>query len=277
MQVKDPALRQEGLAELATALQSSDPKVVEYSLSALHALRTTDIDRSVFRSTVLDLLASETGGIRRSALYALHATGVRPGDLQRVLAGATDEDPLVRQHEARVLALYNGGVFEGESAAVLARLLHDDDEKVRRGTIRALYGAQLPPEAEKALIEAAARPAERYDAVQHGLSVVKDKSRGVIDALFSHLEDENGQLRQRAHWGLQRGIPDDQKPYVARRYADSLATFVNPQTHKEALQLIARFGDASLVPQLERFADNDLVDARSREMARKAAEYLRAR
>ena len=277
MQVKDPALRREGLAELAAGLESTDAMLVEYSLSALHSLRTTEIERGVFRGAVLDLLESENGGIRRAALYALHSTGAQPGDLARTLQGAADEDPVVRQHVARVLRLHNGGAFEGDSAKALAALLRDDTLDVRRGTVRALYGVELPESAEQALVEMASRPAERYEAVQHGLSVAKNKSRGVIDALFTHLEDENGRVRQRAHWGLQRSIPDENKPYVARRYAEHLEKFVNPKTHQEALKLIARFGDASLAPQLDRFADNELVDARVRDMAARAAEYLRSK
>lgn len=277
MQVKDPALRSEGMAELTAALKSTDETLVEYALGALHALRETEIDRSALRSTVVDLLKSDHGGIRRSAMYALHATGMQAADSAHALAGVDDDDPIVRMHVARVLRLYNGGSFEGPAAAALARLLRDDTSHVRRGTLRALHGVQLTDDVERALIEVAARPAERHEAVQHGLSVAKNKSRVVIDALFTHLADENGKIRQRAHWGLQRSIPESQRPYVARGYADRLETFVNPKTHTEALKLIARFGDASLVPQLERFADNDLVEARVREMATKAAEYLRSK
>ncbi|MDJ0521811.1 MAG: hypothetical protein QNJ90_07020 [Planctomycetota bacterium] len=275
LQVKDPGLRSEGLAELDTALRSTDVTTVEYALSALHSLRATEIDRSGFRATVLDLWSSEHAGIRRSALYALHATGAQSGDLERTLARIDDASPLVRQHLARVVRMHTGGVFEGEAASVLAKLLRDDTRDVRRGTLRALHGTTLPPAAESALIEMATRPAERREAVHHGLSQVKDKSRAVIDALFVHLGDENVAIRARSHWGLQRGIPEDQRAYVARGYAEKLDSFVNPKTHTEALKLIARFGDASVVPQLERFADNDLVDARVRELAAKAVEYLR--
>ena len=82
-------------------------------------------------------------------------------------------------------------------------------------------------------------------------------------------------MRAQAHRGLQRGIRDEDKPYVAQGYAKHLETFINPRSHREALKIIARFGDAGLAPQIEDFAANDLVDAEVREMAAKMAEYLR--
>ena len=275
MQVKDPALRQEGLDELDAALRGTNQTMVEYALSALHSLRVVGIDKSVFRDTVLDLLRSDSPGVRRSAMYALHATGKKDGDAAFALAGASDEHHLVRMHAVRVLRLYNGGAFEGEAAAALAKLLRDEHDHVRKGTVRGLSGATISGDAERALIELAAQPKDRRDTVQHGLGQLKDKSRAVIDALFSHLGDEDGHVRLHAHQGLQRGIPEAQRPYVAKRYADHLETFVNPKSHTEALRIIASFGDASVVPQLERFADNELVDERVRGYARKAAEILR--
>ena len=277
MQVEDPALRREGLAELADGLRSTDPMLVEYSLSALHSLRVEGVDRGVFRERVLDLLTSEHGGVRRAALYALQATGSRPGDARHALAGVQDESPIVRQHVARVLKLYNGGAFTGEAEDALVALLADETRDVRRGTLRALDGATLGEPAETALIALAEQPEDRLEAVQHGLSRLKAKSRRVIDALFEHLSGDEGRVRLAAHRGLQDGIPPAQQPYVARRYADHLTKFVNPTSHQQALSLIAKFGDASLVPQVERFAENELVDTRVRAMAAKVAEHLRGK
>lgn len=275
MQVKDPAVRQEGLNELTAALGSSNTMLVEYSLSALHSMRGVEVDKGVFRDTVLDLITSDSPGVRRAALYALHSTGAKKGDARFALAGADDEHPIVRMHAARVLGLYTGGRFEGQAGETLARLLGDKHDNVRRGTVRGLKGATLSEGAERALIELASKPKDRRDAVQYGLGQLKDKSRRVVDALFTHLSDENHQIRSHAHQGLQRGIPDAQKPYVAKRYADHLDKFLNPKSHTEALRIIAKFGDASVAPQLDRFADNELVDARVREFARRAAEHLR--
>ncbi len=275
MQVKDPAVRQEGLNELTAALGSSNTMLVEYSLSALHSMRGVEVDKGVFRATVLDLITSDSPGVRRAALYALHSTGAQEGDARFALAGADDDHPIVRMHAARVLGLYTGGRFEGQAGETLARLLGDKHDNVRRGTVRGLQGATLSASAERALIDLASTPKDRRDAVQHGLSQLKDKSRRVVDALFTHLSDEDHQIRAHAHQGLQRGIPDAQKPYVAKRYADHLDKFLNPKSHTEALRIIAKFGDASVVPQLDRFADNELVDSRVREFARRAAEHLR--
>lgn len=277
MQVKDPGLRQEGLRDLEAALAGTDPLMTEYALGALWAMRDLQMDRSAFRSTVLDLLDSEHAGIRRSALYALHATGAVEGDLRFVLEGAKDEDPVVRRHAARILRAYTEGRFAGEAGEALTALLGDEDATVRKGTLRGLWNARVTPEAEAKLIEIASRPTERYDAVYHGLSTLENKSRRVVDVLFECLEDDNHQLRARAHWGLQRGLSEDVQTYVARRYVDHLEKFLNPKSHGEALKVIARYGDASLVADLERFAGNDMIDERVRQWAHKVAEHLRSK
>lgn len=275
MQIKDAGLRQEGLRQLEAALVGSDPILTEYALGALHALRDLRMDRSGFRDIVLGLLDSEHPGIRRSALYALHATGAAEGDLRFALAGARDESPVVRQHAARVLRTYTDGRFEGAAGEALVALLCDENLNVRKGTLQGLSGARVTPEAEAKLIEIASRPEERYDAVYHGLSTLGEKSRRVVDALFGYLSDENHRVRARAHWGLQRSVKEEVQPYVARRYAEHLDKFLNPMSHGEALKVIARHGDASLIPQLERFASNELIEERVREWTLKVVEHLR--
>jgi len=275
LQVEDAALRREGLAELESGLRSTDPTLVEYSLSALHSMRVEGVDRSVFRGQVLDLLQAEDAGIRRAALYALHSTGVRPDDMRHALAGAHDESPLVRQHVARVLRLYNHGDFTGEAETALVALLADPNRDVRRGTLRAVSDLGITEPVETALLALAKRPEDRQEAVTYGLSRVKDKSRRVIDSLFTYLDDENAHVRQRAHWGLQHGTRSEDAPYVARGYADHLERFLTPKAQQEALRVIARFGDARLMPQVERFADNTLVETRVRALAGKVVEHLR--
>jgi hypothetical protein len=277
MQVQDPALRRKGLRDLADALDSEEPILVEYALSALYQLRQVEVERSVFRRTVLDLMDSEHAGIRRSALYALHTTGVEPGDLGLVLKGAGDEAAVVRQHVGRLLKLYTDGTLEGAAGAAFARLLGDEDPNVRRGTLRGLWDTAVTPEIERALIAVAERPAERRDAVYFGLSTLKNKSRRVIDELFDHLDDTDQSIRGRAHWGLQRGVAEENQPYVARRYADHLDKFFTPKAHREALQVIARYGSGDLAVAVERFAENELVDANVRESALKVAAYLRGK
>jgi HEAT repeat protein len=277
MQVQDAALRDEGLQELRAALASRDPLLVEYALSALHATRVLQIDRSGFRQTVLDLLASPSAGIRRSALYALHATGVADGDTRHALAAAQDPDPIVRAHVLKVLALYGRGPDDPQVAQAAARLLGDENDMVRRGALQGLSGTKLAPAVEQALIALARRPKDRLAAVRDGLSTVKQKSRAVVDALLGYLDDPDVHVRARAHWGLQHDVAKEQQPYVARRYAEHLPSFLNPRSQGEALRVIARHGDASLVPTLEQFADNDLVDPRVRAMTTKVIDLLRAR
>ncbi len=274
MQVADPALREEGLREIAAALRGTDPYLTEYALSALYSLRNVEFERGEFASLARGLLQSENGGIRRSALYALAAMDPEGSDPRVAIDSASDPDPIVRMHTAKLLTLYGGSRIEGDAADAVLLLLEDDDTRVQRGTLRGLAGAQVAPAIESRLIELTTDPSRRQEAVQFGLGPLKEKSREVIDALFTHLGDENGRVRQHAHKGLQQGVPKGEQLYVAKRYADQLGTFVNPKTHREALKLITQYGDASLRPQLEAFAENELVDAKVRALARKAADYL---
>lgn len=274
MQVEDPGLRAEGLRELSEALASDDPHLVEYALSSLYSLRKVAFDRSAFQQIVSQHLQSENGGIRRSALYAMHAVDPDAADPRVAIHSGEDPDPIVRQHTARLIALYGGPKLAGEAADVVVKLLGDENEKVRRGTLRGIANSQVTPAIEKRLIEMAATPQHSHEAVYFGLSQIQEKSRPVVDALFAHLEDENQNTRGRAHWGLQRGVRKDQQHYVATQYAERLGKFFSPKTRKEALQLIVRYGDDRIAPQLERFAENDLLDEATRTLARKAAAYL---
>ncbi|MHC5009365.1 MAG: hypothetical protein ACYTG6_00265 [Planctomycetota bacterium] len=275
MQVRDPVLRQEGLRELADALAGEDPLAKEFALSVLFQSRSIGHDPGTFLPLVERLLDSEHAGIRRSALYALHALDPERADLRLALASATDPDPIVRRHASRILSLYAERDFRGEVGEAVLGLLADENPGIRKETLRGMWGAQVSPEVAERLIEIAGRPAERYDAVYFGLSTLDQKSREVVDALVEALEDDNYQIRQRAHWGLQRSVAEDVQYYVAQRYADHIDQFVNPATHREALRLIARQGDARLAPTLDRFAENELVDPEVRELATRAAEYLR--
>ena len=277
MQVEDPALREEGLAELADALTSTNTRLVEYALSALHSLRDVDVDKSRFIALVRDQLDSEHGGIRRSALYAMAAVDPEGFDRTRLLRSAEDSDARVRGHTARLLALTGNKTFEGEDARVVLGLLDDENAHVRKGTIRGLDGATITPALEAKLIEMATSSSERGDAIYFGLSKLPNKSRAVVDALLTHLEDDDHNIRGRAHWGLQRNIAEGQQLYVAQQYAKRLGKFVNPRSHREALKLIVRYGDSSLAPDLQRFAENELVDPDVRKLAAKAASYLDAK
>lgn len=274
MQVADPALRQEGLREISDALAGDDEALIEYTLSVLYSLRDAEIDRRGFLGRVREHLDSENGGIRRAALYALHAVDPEAADLRLPLAGASDPDPIVRCHIAKLLGIYGGAQLTDESAAVVLGLLADDNAMVRKGTLRGLAGTQATPELAKQLLELAKNPATRREAVQFGLSTQPKKSREVVDALFTYLRDEDAAVRKRAHWGLQRGVPKETQRYVATQYAERLDTFLAARTQKEALALIVRYGDAGLAPQLERFAENELLKADVRALARKAAGYL---
>ena len=274
MQVQDPGLRQEGLREIADALRGEDAKLIEMTLSVLHSLRTLEkIDRTVFRKLVLEHMDSEHAGVRRSAFYALHATDPESADLRVALKSVDDPAVIVRGHASKLLSMYGNATIEGEAADAVVRLLGDESAHVQRGTLRGLAGTTVAPEVEDKLIEMAAGSPHRREVVS-GLGALNRKSRKVVDALFTHLEDEDHRIRSHAHRGLQRGVDKELQPYVAQRYAGHLEKFLNPRSHQEALRVIARYGDAGLAPQLERFAENELVDPKVREMAHKVATHL---
>jgi hypothetical protein len=274
LQAEEPALRRQGITEIQDALEGDDEELIEYVLSVIYSMRNASVDRSVFASQVARHIDSESAGIRRSALYALHAVDPASADLRIALASAHDRDPIVRMHSARLIGMYGGSELTGGSADAILGLLDDENADVRQGTLRGLSGARVTPAVEQRLIAMAADEGRRREAIRYGLSQLAHKSRTVVDTLFDYLQDDDHEVRARAHWGLQRDVAKSEQPYVARRYAEHLPRFMGPKARKEALQVIARHGGPALVPQLERFAESDLVDAESREMARKVASYL---
>ena len=275
MQVEDADLRAEGLAEIAAALGGDDALLTELALSALYSARNVEFDRSSLIPTVTALLDSENGGIRRSALYALYAVDPEAVDADVLLRRSEDPDPRVRGHIARLLALTEGKTFAGSSGDALLTLLDDEDATVRRGTLRALWEADYPAEVEQRLIKMSDESGpEGREAIYYALSTMPRKSRPVVEALVSRLTHEDQNVRSRVHWGLQRGVPEEHRFYVAEQYLARIGKFVSPASHREALKLIVKYGDETLAPDLERFAANEMVDAGVRDLANRAAQYL---
>ncbi len=275
LQVEDPDLRAEGLLELATALQGDDELLVEFALSSLYSARNVEFDRSTLAGIVTGLLDSENGGIRRSALYALHAVAPDEVGADLLIQRSTDPDPRVRGHVARLLAITEGKTFVGQAGETLLTLLGDDEQTVRRGTLRALWDADYPAEVEERLIAMSAEPGpEGRETIYYALSTMPRKSRPVVETLVDHLTDEDKNVRARAHWGLQRGVPEEHRFYVAEQYMARIGKFVSPASHREALKLIVKYGDETLAPDLERFAANEMVEASVRDLANRAAQHL---
>ena len=275
-QVEDPLRRAQALAALRQALEDGNRWAVEYALSTLHALRKTAFDRGPFVRIVTDHLSSAHGGIRRAALYALHAVDPDGADAMFAYRSAADSDPIVRQHTARLISLYAGPDLNEQGAAAVLRLLRDDDVQVRRGTLRGLKGATVPDEVVEELVRLSSEgtAVERQEVVVHALSGLAHKTRPVLDVLLAHLDHEDRRLRQRAHHGLAGRVPDDQRPYVARRYTEMLTKFSTPAMHREALKLIVRYGDGRLASALEAFAENEMLPPQTQALARQAAAYL---
>lgn len=277
MQIEDPTLRAEGFEELAAALTGSDEYLIEYTLSGIWSAKEIPFDKERFTALIEPLLTSDNAGIRRSALYAIHGVDKDAAEIGLALASAKDPHPTVRQHAARILRMHIGRTVDGESADAIVSLLTDEHANVRKGTLRALWGTEVSSDVESQLLDMAKQPESRHDAVYFGLSTLENKSKRVVDELFTHLLDKNHDTRGRAHWGLGNGVQKDLQPYVAKTYAERLTKFVNPHSHREALKLIVKYGDTTVIPELERFAANDMAEAGVRDLARRAALYIQKR
>ncbi len=275
MQVEDPAQRAEGLREIGEALEGTDEMLIEYTLSALFSLRDAEVDKSIFQQVVQEHLRSQNGGIRRSALYALFSVEKENADLRVAIESAKDPAPVVRQHSARLLGLYGGRAIAGEAADAVVALLADENPRVRLGTLHGLSGLKVTPAVERKLIELSSASGQDPRVVYKALGELREKSGDVVEALFTGLDHEDRHVRLRAHQGLQRSVQKNEERAVAAGYAGRLEKFVNPKSQREALKLIVRYGDDGLAPQLDRFAENEMVDAGVRELAQKAADYLR--
>jgi len=261
-QVEDPARREQALTEVRGALAGGDPTAQRAALRALARLGDVSFDKAPLRPAILALARAGDEATRVDALYALHATAPEPEDVQLVLQLTSTPTPLVRERGLHLLALFSGGRIEGEVGRAALGLLATDDPRTLRQGLSGLWGARFGPEVEARLLALARGPEPaRHDALYYALSTSPEKSSAVTSLLIERAQGADGEMAQRAFWGLGFGVAAEDMARVAALDLALYAARTSERTRVDCLRQLARYAGAAEVPELERIAAQEGLPA----------------
>jgi HEAT repeat protein len=139
VQRNDGALREAGLAKLATLIESSNPDDLLLGLTSLFHLDEMDVGAERFRPQILSAMSNPSPELRNAALNCLPMVCSDEEALEMVLAMASDASAEVRASAAFNLTFLATRERAQDIEPVLNALLQDSDEAVRKRALVALW------------------------------------------------------------------------------------------------------------------------------------------
>lgn len=267
-QVADHSKRDSTWAEVRAALAGADRSALYAALRASAFTRDVTLDRSGLRDLILPWVDAPEPPIKLAAWQALINNGIEPIDVAKLrtqVAAASDDN---RTDLVLRLNWATKGVFEGENADVVLRLL--SDAASRKGTIQALHGARLPDAIVAKVLEYARSGSDQArDAEHFVLRDLPDKNHDVVAYILDRAE--RGPL---ALEGLNTGVRADDVPYVGERLRKLYGGRNESYQRSQILETIGRVGDTASREWLVAIRDDATQDALIRSGARSAIQLL---
>jgi hypothetical protein len=274
-QVQDLRRRDEGVAAIRVALTSADGADRLAALWALPMTHSVAYDKESLRPLVVPLLDAERPEERVAALDALWTVKTDPSDLDRVLALGDDPAPEVRERLVRMLSVIGRGEFRPDAEALAQRLLGDPNPRVARQALHGLGAARLTPALEARVLEIARRDEESAkDVTYFVLGNTPNKSEAVVDLLMERAQMSDASAASRALWSLDRGVVPEMRAKVAAFGLRMVETRTGSM-REQAMRVVAGNADASLVPDLERYAALPGHDEHTRSEVLRLVERIR--
>ena len=264
-QEDDSTRRAEALEWARGALLGADGDEALAALILLGSLGETDLELAPFRELVLPHAESAQPSRRIAALYALHATGPEPSDLDLVIELVADPSPVAAQSVPHLLVLFAGGDLRGRAGEVVADLLASDDYIQVNATLTALQDTVVSPAVEALVVEIAGSPgselaherALRASAIRHALSTFENKSEDTVWTLIRALGDPAPVLRERALAGLERGVPPELHSQVAEALIEHTLALGNAEEQLRCLDVLGRYGGPEHLAELRALAADE--------------------
>jgi HEAT repeat protein len=122
----------------------------------------------------------------------------------------------------------------------LVKVLSDSDSRVIEASLRSIWGQYSTPELDEQLIALSRDPKHHGNAIYHGLSTQRTKSKQVCERLIEELNDPNWNNSNRAAWGLTFGVPDEARALVEAGLLRALPEETNPHTRREEFRALAK-------------------------------------
>ncbi len=275
LQVRDPDLRERTLETLRAELGGDDATRIQAALGTLAQLGVLKYDKQSFRPLVLPHFNSKISSVRTAAGYALYNTSREDDDLKLILAMAKDESTNPNRSMAHLIFMFSDGEVTGEAGEAVLGLMQRGQGRVARDVVGGVWGAHVTPEIEAEVLKMAQDPAQRSDAIYFGLSTWRQKSRKVCDVLLEAATDPDGNINQRAMWGLGHGVRPDDYNHVAYGVLKLMESRDSPRIQLQCLRMLRTYAGPDQLSQLEKFAANKMLADNVRAAAEGVIELIR--
>jgi hypothetical protein len=270
LQRRDKALREQGLTEVATLIQSGQAEEMVPGLTTLSNLRGFNLDKERFRPDVVEALWSEDAEVRLAAFRCLYGLCSREQYLSTALSMMDDPSPGVRMEAAFRLASVAGPERKEEVASALRALLQDEDKSVRNRVAEQLSyrfrSSDVPgAELEDIMIELS-KDKETADAAREWMLRTGPVSAGIAERLIE-MQKEDGHSLFGGEIGGER-ILDEAKPIIRDFCLRVIRDGLDPWERGRALDRLTEMGDPSVLPQLDEIARSPDAEGIEEQLAR---------
>ncbi len=285
LQRKDKLLREQGLADLAALIQSSNLDDLETGLWVINAVGGVKFDKEGFKPHVLVALSHENPSVRRAALECAGWLCSDEEQLDMTLRAASDPSPSVREWAALRLGWYSGSERKEEAASALRKLLQEENRGVRSSAVEHLYG--FADQMDDLLVKLMGDPGS-----ESSLSTALRERRTISPAIARRLAEMYGQdasedTIMRFLEGIplpkpdepatrqgDRSLPPEARPILAGLYVQIVRESLQNGRRRHALDALRRIGDRSLIFVLDEIARSPDAEGIEKDL-QDTIEYLR--
>ena len=252
LSISDTHAREQVLNTIRSALNGSDPILIQAALLAFNRLHNLNFDKASFRGSILPHLDSDTPDLLQQAWLALSISGHQPEDLERLRRDA--HKPGLIKNASRLLSSWENGDLTGASGNTVVSLLAQSEPDTRKEILRGIWGASFSEELTSQVVELA-NPEQpgSSDALYFSLSTMSQKSPAVVERLIEYLADPDPNNANRAFWGLGQGVPEESNARLAE-VALELVNTRTGNTRNQALDLLARYAQSEQLQTIEALA-----------------------
>jgi hypothetical protein len=246
LQRKDWSLRSEALSELTALFHSQDAEQLLVGLYTVSAIRHINCDREIYKPYLFACLSHEDSGVRQAAVWPAYALCSRDEQLEILLSMVHDPSADVR----RTIANLEGWLIKDDEKervfSAFRVLLEDEDWEIKKRALETLgRWPELSREMEELAIELSSDP-RHTDEMMRWLA-----HRPTISVEFA---GHPVQTMKQADQLRNHSLVEEGKSILLRHCLETLRDHVDHKTRTIALFALGRFGDARVLPELEKIS-----------------------
>jgi len=250
-QLDDPSVRDAAIGAVRKAIASKDRKEARKGLLAFNRLGPIRFDKASFHDIILPYLDSDEVFLRKTSITALGISGLKNGDLDKLISMI--DDPFKEVRESLSWQIVSGAEKDltGKAGDAILKLLEDKDYRFRKTVMNHMWGATLSPKLEARVIELSHLPESSYDALYYALSTQANKSRASVERLIAFLPDQDTtNVGHRAAWGLGQGVSKSDHSLIA----DAAFTLVEGREgglYRDGMNLLKKYAGPDQIPKFK--------------------------